>query len=125
MPDFCNFSLPQLESETSIIPIELPEHDMAMQSDYQPISNKEDADFRKLIARANLTIGEAHIFAEMLTEQLQSLDGANINSMMDSENSVNQLLSSIDAALTGVESVEKELDRCDDILAVLHCKGIY
>ncbi|CAP32761.2 Protein CBR-SEC-3 [Caenorhabditis briggsae] len=117
MPDFCNFSLPQLEAEASIIPIELPEHDIAMASDYQPVSAKEDADFRKLIERANLTIGDAHAFAEMLTEQLQSLDGANINSMMDSENSVNQLLSSIDAALTGVESVEKELDNCDDILA--------
>ncbi|EGT58201.1 hypothetical protein CAEBREN_17274 [Caenorhabditis brenneri] len=85
MPDFCNFSLPQLEAEASIIPIELPEHDIAMQSDYQPVSQKEDADFRKLIEKANLTIGDAHLFAEMLTEQLQSLDGANINSMMDSE----------------------------------------
>lgn len=59
-----------------------------------------------------------NLIVQMLTEQLQSLDGANINSMMDSENSVNQLLSSLDAALGDVESVEKELDRCDDILAV-------
>ncbi|EGT58193.1 hypothetical protein CAEBREN_26048 [Caenorhabditis brenneri] len=76
----------------------LPEHDIAMQF-------------------ADLTIGDAHLFAEQLTEQLQSLDGAIINYMIDSENSVNQLLSSTDAALKSVESVEKELDRCDDTLA--------
>ncbi|CAI5454116.1 unnamed protein product [Caenorhabditis angaria] len=117
MPDFCNVSIPLVESETSIIPIELPDGDIAMQSDYQPITTKEDMDFRKLLGRADLTIGEAHKFAEMLTEQLQNLDGANIVSMMASENSVNQLLANIDQALEGVELVEKELDSCDNILA--------
>ncbi|CAB3399649.1 unnamed protein product [Caenorhabditis bovis] len=117
MPYFCNVSLPVVENESSIIPVELPENDKGIQSDYQPITAKEDADFRKLLQKANLTLADAHIFSDMLTEQLQSLDGANIVSMMASENSVNQLLWGINQALEEVTKVEKELDNCDNILS--------
>uniref|UniRef100_A0A8L8KWU0 ERVV2 protein n=1 Tax=Heligmosomoides polygyrus TaxID=6339 RepID=A0A8L8KWU0_HELPZ len=48
---------------------------------------------------------------------LQSLDGANIQSMMGSEMAVNQLLALLDGALEKVTLLEKEIDVCDAILA--------
>ena len=55
---------------------------------------------------------------QVLSEQLQSLDGANIQSMMGSEQAVEQLLHLIDQSLDKVSHLEKELDKCDNILAV-------
>jgi hypothetical protein len=44
-------------------------------ADYQPISAKEEADFRRLLAHCNLTIGEADQFFDQLSSQLSALDG--------------------------------------------------
>lgn len=55
----------------------------------------------------------------MLSEQLQFLDGANIQSMLGSEAAVNQLLNLIDQSLEKVEQLDTELDKCDSILSVL------
>ncbi|VDL71679.1 unnamed protein product [Nippostrongylus brasiliensis] len=118
MPDFCNVSIPVDNREMSILPIETTDEDNSdMIHDYQPVSAKEEADFRRLLAKAELTIGQADKFAEVLSAQLQSLDGANIQSMMGSEMAVNQLLSLLDGALDKVALLEKEIDTCDAILA--------
>ncbi|VDO57788.1 unnamed protein product [Haemonchus placei] len=118
MPDFCNVSIPVDNREMSILPIETADEDNSdFIHDYQPVSAKEEADFRRLLAKAELTIGEADKFAEVLSSQLQSLDGANIQSMMGSEMAVNQLLSLLDGALDKVALLEKEIDTCDAILA--------
>ncbi|KAK5965150.1 Exocyst complex component 1 [Trichostrongylus colubriformis] len=102
------------------LPVQMPdfyEDSTDFIHDYQPVSAKEEADFRRLLARAELTIGEADKFAEVLSSQLQSLDGANIQSMMGSEMAVNQLLALLDGALDKVALLEKEIDTCDAILA--------
>ncbi|KAK6061299.1 exocyst complex component 1 family protein [Cooperia oncophora] len=118
MPDFCNVSIPIDNREMSILPIETTDEDTTdFIHDYQPVSAKEEADFRRLLAKAELTIGEADKFAEVLSSQLQSLDGANIQSMMGSEMAVNQLLALLDGALDKVALLEKEIDTCDAILA--------
>ncbi|CAD6187358.1 unnamed protein product [Caenorhabditis auriculariae] len=117
MPDFCNVSIPMMENDAMIIPVELPPDAGDDQNDYQPITAREEADFRKLLGKANLSMGQMNIFAEMLTEQLQSLDGANIQSMMASENAVNQLVSLIGSANSSGKQVEDEFDTCDNILA--------
>lgn len=85
---------------------------------FQPISAKEEADFRRLLARANLTIGEADKFADVLAEQLQLLDGANIQSIMDSETAVNDLIVLIDGALEEADILDSELDSFDKLLYV-------
>ncbi|KJH44984.1 exocyst complex component 1 family protein [Dictyocaulus viviparus] len=118
MPDFCNVSIPVENREVLILPIEAAdEGNTDFVHDYQPISVKEEADFRRLLAKAELTIGEADKFAEILSAQLQSLDGANIQSMMGSEIAVNQLLVLLDGSLEKVALLEKEIDICDRILA--------
>lgn len=118
MPDFCNLSIPIDNRDMFILPIETTDEDNTdLIHDYQPVSGKEEADFRRLLAKAELTIGEADKFAEVLSAQLQSLDGANIQSMMGSEMAVNQLLALLDGALEKVTLLEKEIDVCDAILA--------
>ncbi|KAJ1353738.1 GTP-Rho binding exocyst subunit [Parelaphostrongylus tenuis] len=118
MPDFCNVSIPVDNREMSILPIEITDDgNTDFVHDYQPISAKEEADFRRLLAKGELTIGEADKFAEILSAQLQSLDGANIQSMMGSEVAVNQLLALLDGALEKVALLEKEIDICDGILS--------
>ncbi|VDM74948.1 unnamed protein product [Strongylus vulgaris] len=71
MPDFCNVSIPVDNREISILPIETADEDNGdMIHDYQkpvllqPVSAKEEADFRRLLMKAELTIGEADRFSE-------------------------------------------------------------
>lgn len=85
---------------------------------FQPISAKEEADFRRLLAQTNLTIGEADKFATVLASQLQLLDGANIQSIMDSEAAVNDLLGLIEYALEEADFLDKQLDNFDKLLYV-------
>lgn len=50
--------------------------------------------------------------------QLMSLDGANIESIMGSEQHVNELIKLIDSALEEEEKIQKELDNYDNLLCV-------
>ncbi len=43
--------------------------------DYQPITSKEEADFRLLLAKCDLAMADAHRFNEQLTRSLSLLDG--------------------------------------------------
>ncbi|VDP18730.1 unnamed protein product [Heligmosomoides polygyrus] len=66
MPDFCNLSIPIDNRDMFILPIETTDEDNTdLIHDYQPVSGKEEADFRRLLAKAELTIGEADKFAEV------------------------------------------------------------
>ena len=56
----------------------------------------------------------------MLNAELQSLDGANIQTMLGSEVAVNSLIAIIDAAMDTLREVEEEVDSYNDILAVGH-----
>lgn len=54
----------------------------------------------------------------MLASQLQLLDGANIQSIMDSEAAVNDLIALIDGALEEADCLDSELDNFDKLLYV-------
>lgn len=71
-----------------------------------------------MLARANLTIGEADKFSSVLASQLQLLDGANIQSIMDSEAAVNDLITLVEDALEEADFLDKELDSFDELLYV-------
>ena len=83
-----------------------------------PISAKEEADFRNLLSKANLTIGDAKKFAGVLNEKLLELDGANIESIMGNEHAVISLINLVDGALNEVNSLEQQLNELDSILLV-------
>uniref|UniRef100_A0A915CXN2 Exocyst complex component Sec3 PIP2-binding N-terminal domain-containing protein n=1 Tax=Ditylenchus dipsaci TaxID=166011 RepID=A0A915CXN2_9BILA len=86
-------------------------------TDYQPISAKEEADFRRLMAKSDLEIGKARQFANALNEQLMLLDGANIESIMGSEQHVTNLIGLIDRAVEEATQIENQLDEYDDVLS--------
>ncbi|VDO36843.1 unnamed protein product [Onchocerca flexuosa] len=119
-PDFVNVPIP-VETPHTTVTAEQVDDDtdeglIDYQMTFQPISVKEEADFRRLLARANLTIGEADKFATVLASQLQLLDGANIQSIMDSEAAVNDLIALVEDALKEADFLDKELDNFDELL---------
>ncbi|TMS36914.1 hypothetical protein L596_003971 [Steinernema carpocapsae] len=83
----------------------------------KPINQKEETDFRKLLAKSELKIGEAEKFARALNEQLTQLDGANIESIMDNEQAVTDLINLIDQGLDEATNLETQLNNFDDILS--------
>lgn len=113
-PEFVNIQLP-----VDLVPIsQISEHSEAVITENLPISAKEEADFRNLLSKANLTIGDAKKFANLLNERLLELDGANIESIMGNEQAVTSLISLTDDALDEVAALEKQLDDMDNILSV-------
>uniref|UniRef100_A0AAF5PH64 Sec3-PIP2_bind domain-containing protein n=2 Tax=Wuchereria bancrofti TaxID=6293 RepID=A0AAF5PH64_WUCBA len=115
-PDFVNIPIPVETPHIAVVAEHVDGDTDEGLVDYQPISAKEEVDFRRLLARANLTIGEADKFATVLTSQLQLLDGANIQSIMDSETAVNDLIGLVEDALEEVDFLDKELDSFDQLL---------
>uniref|UniRef100_A0A8R1XYQ7 Sec3-PIP2_bind domain-containing protein n=1 Tax=Onchocerca volvulus TaxID=6282 RepID=A0A8R1XYQ7_ONCVO len=119
-PDFVNVPIPVETPHTAVITEQVDDDTdeglIDYQMSFQPISVKEEADFRRLLARANLTIGEADKFATVLASQLQLLDGANIQSIMDSEAAVNDLIALVEDALKEADFLDKELDNFDELL---------
>ena len=120
-----------------------PEDSLA---DYQPVSTKEEADFRRLLARCNLTIGQTDTFADQLTRELSVLDGvnktritfsqsslrkfiqANIQAIMGSEQAVIDLMNLIDSSLEEADRLEAELVGFDQLLFVnklLYTRNFY
>ncbi|GMT35969.1 hypothetical protein PFISCL1PPCAC_27266, partial [Pristionchus fissidentatus] len=119
MPDFMNVPIP-VDEPAIIVPVPNQEEEEAQAiEEYQPISAKEELDFRRLLASTELKLDQADLFVKALSNQLQSLDGANIESMMGSEKAVNQLLDVLDEAIDQVTELDKEMNRCDSILCVV------
>ncbi|MFH4983776.1 hypothetical protein AB6A40_010485 [Gnathostoma spinigerum] len=116
-PDFVNVPIPVDVSSTVVATepsVDVQEENFAQ---YQPVSAKEEADFRRMLTFFNLSIGEADKFATMLNDQLQSLDGANIDSIMGSEVAVNDLIKVIDSAIEETNRLDSQLDVFDKLLS--------
>uniref|UniRef100_A0A914X136 Exocyst complex component Sec3 PIP2-binding N-terminal domain-containing protein n=1 Tax=Plectus sambesii TaxID=2011161 RepID=A0A914X136_9BILA len=122
-PEFVNVPIPEeefsAEPTLTIVPGEddsngQPEDSLA---DYQPVSAKEEADFRRLLTRCNMTIGQADAFADQLSRELSVLDGANIQAIMGSEQAVLDLMNLIDASLEEADRLEAELVGFDQLLS--------
>lgn len=72
-----------------------------------------------MLIKSQLEVGKARQFTNVLNEQLLRLDGANIESIMDSEQNVTELIDLIDNALEEATNIEKQLDDYDAILLVI------
>ncbi|GMR60521.1 hypothetical protein PMAYCL1PPCAC_30716, partial [Pristionchus mayeri] len=119
MPDFMNVPIP-VDEPTIILPVaNVEEEQINAIEEYQPISPKEESDFRRLLAVTELKLDQADLFVKALSNQLQSLDGANIESMISSETAINQLLDVIDGAIGKVTELDLEMNKCDTILCVV------
>lgn len=84
--------------------------------DFQALTEKEELELNKLIADCNLAITDAEQFMEQLGQNLQDLDGANVQSVLASEKQVNALMEQIEAAIDEANRVESRFDEYDEIL---------
>ncbi|CAK5111580.1 unnamed protein product [Meloidogyne enterolobii] len=122
-PEFVNVSLPvdTLPSKNGSVNEENFDGDSKtaaeLDTNYQPISLKEENDFRHLLEKANLQIGQARQFSTSLNDQLSQLDSANLSSIMENEQNVAELIGLIDTAIELAECVEKQLDEYDTLLS--------
>uniref|UniRef100_A0A915P335 Exocyst complex component Sec3 PIP2-binding N-terminal domain-containing protein n=1 Tax=Meloidogyne floridensis TaxID=298350 RepID=A0A915P335_9BILA len=122
-PEFVNVSLPvdTLPSKNGSLNEENFDGDSKtaaeLDTNYQPISLKEENDFRHLLEKANLQIGQARQFSSSLNDQLSQLDSANLSSIMENEQNVAELIGLIDTAIELAECVEKQLDEYDTLLS--------
>uniref|UniRef100_A0A915L501 Exocyst complex component Sec3 PIP2-binding N-terminal domain-containing protein n=1 Tax=Romanomermis culicivorax TaxID=13658 RepID=A0A915L501_ROMCU len=120
-PDFINISLPVEELEYANVSMTTSvadgiSHQEPEPDDYQPISAKEEEDFRHLLQKCNMSIGQAERFFDHLTRELSVLDSANIQTIMGSEMHLAELMNKIDSALEEANSLEETLDSYDELL---------
>ncbi|GFS06267.1 exocyst complex component 1 [Elysia marginata] len=85
--------------------------------DYQALSAKEESDLELLMSECQVAISNAEVFTEQLSKQLSVLDGANIHSIMGSEDQVLNLMRLLDDGIREAEQIESKLDSYDNILA--------
>ncbi|PVD35270.1 hypothetical protein C0Q70_06552 [Pomacea canaliculata] len=85
--------------------------------DFQALSAKEEADLELLMSECQIAMSNAELFAEQLSKQLSVLDGANIHSIMGSEDQVLNLMRLLDEGIQMAESIEEKLTSYDLILA--------
>ncbi|XP_059178950.1 exocyst complex component 1-like isoform X1 [Physella acuta] len=85
--------------------------------DYQALSTKEEADLELLMSECQVAISNAEVFTEQLSKQLSVLDGANIHSIMGSEDQVLNLMRLLDDGIKEAEQIEEKLDSYDKMLA--------
>lgn len=84
--------------------------------DFQALTEKEELELNKLIADCNLAITDAEQFMDQLSQNLQDLDGANVQSVLASEKQVNALMEQIESAIEEANKVETRFDEYDEIL---------
>ena len=83
---------------------------------YQAMSEKEERDLLKLMKNCDYAVSNADLFVEDLQRQLNVLDGANIHSIMASEESVEKLMVMLEEAIKNVETLESKLDGYDSLM---------
>lgn len=84
--------------------------------DYQVLTEKEESDLVSLMETCEFAISNAEAFVDMLSKDLNILDGENVQSVLASEEQVTQLMGQIATSLAEVEKVEEQLNYYDDIL---------
>ncbi|KAK3516491.1 hypothetical protein QTP70_019877 [Hemibagrus guttatus] len=84
--------------------------------DYQELNTREEQDIENMMEVCEYAISNAEAFAEKLSQELQVLDGANIQSIMASEKQVNILMQLLDEALSEVDAIEGKLLSYEEML---------
>ncbi|XP_071846851.1 exocyst complex component 1-like isoform X2 [Apostichopus japonicus] len=117
-PDFINVN-PELLEEHVTLDTARSEHqveEMGVAEDYQALSSREEADLERMMNECEYAIGNAEAFVERLANDLSVLDGANIHSIIESQQKVADLMTLLDESLKDINSLEKSLDSYDDKL---------
>ncbi|XP_030836970.1 exocyst complex component 1 isoform X4 [Strongylocentrotus purpuratus] len=116
-PDFINVKPALLEEYLSLDQAKVAQsEDDLNNEDYQALSGREEADLERMMAECEFAIGNAEAFIERLANDLSVLDGANIHSIIESQQEVARLMFLLDDSLREVNKVDSSLDEYDKML---------
>ena len=76
-------------------------------STYEAIGPKEGGDLLALMSKCEHAVTNADIFVEDLSRELNLLDGANIYSIMASEENIDKLMGMLEEAINHTEDIEQ------------------
>ncbi|XP_072040820.1 LOW QUALITY PROTEIN: exocyst complex component 1-like [Amphiura filiformis] len=116
-PDFINVKPSLMEEFVSLEDqsrgLSQPEDGLSSSDDYQALSPREEKDLERMMNECEFAIGNAEAFVEQLANDLSVLDGANIHSIIESQQEVARLMHVLDEGLREVGSLEESLDNYD------------
>ncbi|XP_068143140.1 LOW QUALITY PROTEIN: exocyst complex component 1 [Drosophila tropicalis] len=84
--------------------------------EFTALTDKEANELGKLFSECDFAIKDAEQFIEQLSKELHDLDGANIQSVLASEQKVLKMMEHIDKAISEADGFETRLDSYEDIL---------
>lgn len=114
-PEFVNIQPGFLEESIAGTEVEHAVHQtedigLVQESDWKALSPKEESDVELMMSQCEYAISNAELFVEQLSKDLSVLDGANIHSIMGSEDQVLELMLLLDTALQQATRIEQKLD---------------
>lgn len=80
-------------------------------STYEAIGPKEGSDLLALMSKCEHAVTNADIFVEDLSRELNLLDGANIYSIMASEENIDKLMGMLEEAINHTEDIEQRYQK--------------
>ncbi|KAL7733248.1 hypothetical protein ACLKA6_004753 [Drosophila palustris] len=92
------------------------EEDEEEAQEFTALTDKEANELGKLFSECDFAIKDAEQFIEQLSRELHDLDGANMQSVLASEQKVLKMMEHIDNAITEADKFETRLDTYEDIL---------
>ncbi|XP_043646692.1 exocyst complex component 1 [Drosophila teissieri] len=84
--------------------------------EFTALTDKEANELGKLFSECDFAIKDAEQFIEQLSRELHDLDGANMQSVLASEQKVLKMMEHIDNAISEADKFENRLDSYEDIL---------
>ncbi|XP_037075507.1 exocyst complex component 1-like [Pollicipes pollicipes] len=97
-----------------------PVSELVVEADsYQALTAQEEEDLLRMMSEHETAVSNAEAFAEQLSQELSGLDGANIQSIMASEQQVAALMSVIQRAVDEISAVEERLEQYDQALVTV------
>ncbi|XP_017842021.1 exocyst complex component 1 [Drosophila busckii] len=92
------------------------EDDEEEAQEFTALTDKEANELGKLFSTCDFAIKDAEQFIEQLSRELHDLDGANMQSVLTSEQQVLKMMEHIDKAISEADKFETRLDSYEDIL---------
>ncbi|XP_019646836.1 PREDICTED: exocyst complex component 1-like [Branchiostoma belcheri] len=118
-PDFVNVNPQLLEEAVQVgeLTRTMPQGaEDVVDEEYQVLTAQEESDLEKLISQCDFAVSNAEAFTEQLSKDLSMLDGANIHSIMASEEQVKTLMKLLEVSETEINRIEKRLERYEGLL---------
>ena len=83
---------------------------------HQALSVREEADLERLMEQSGFTIHNARAFTEQLSKEVAAMDSLNIQSLMASEQRVENLIKNLENAITEASEMELKIENYQNYL---------